>query len=161
MMVSIEFPPGYTLAMTQQEIAEKWPNLLLGTNFCYSSYKKRGYNCVAYALGVENKDWDMLVFAKMFGLNKNDLDHSANGYAIIFREKFGFEICQESEKEEGFKKIALYENNEGDFKHLSLQLENGKWTSKMGVYEDINHRDLNSISGDFYGHPVMFMKKTI
>lgn len=157
----MDFPLGYILAMNPEEISTKWPNLKIGDNFSYTSLKRRGFNCVAYALEFENKDWDMLVFAKIYNLDKTQLDHSANGYAKIFSEKFGFEKCDNPNLEEGFKKIALYENNEGDFTHIARQMESGKWTSKMGNYEDIEHYDLIGISGNFYGKPSMYMRKVI
>src|SRR5579863_4305608 len=144
----MEFPPRYTIALTQQEIDSNWPNLQLGANGQIDSLKDRPnkrYNCVAFALGEENVILDMGIFAKRIdlapsGLSNASLDHTINGYIILFRHFYQFEVCESAEIEEGFNKIVLYEgigeDGEVGFLHVALQLEDGTWKSKMGEYED-------------------------
>lgn len=164
----MDFPPGYTLALTPEEIGVKWPNLMLGTNSRITSLKRKGHNCVAYAIGEINKDADMLVFSKRFdlslcGLSNTNLDHSVAGYSKLLSHFYNFNICNTQELEKGFEKIALYEGYDVDgekgFLHIALQLKNGKWTSKLGIYEDIEHDTLDVLAGNFYGNPVLYMKR--
>ena len=155
----MEFPSGYIYAMTPAEIRINWKNLVENENFRYTSPKKKAYNCVAWAVGISNLQIDMFYFRDVFDLDSNALDHSASGYAKCLSQYYGFELCANLEFEPGFEKIALYEDNNHDFTHAARQLENGKWTSKMGTYEDIEHDTLDAVSGSFYGKPVLYMKR--
>ncbi len=89
-----------------------------------------------------------------------DMDKAANRYIELFKEN-GFEICNDINLETGFEKIAIYATEAFVFTHVSLQLENGTWTSKMGDFEDIEHTDLFTLSGNDkgYGQPKYFMKR--
>ena len=158
-MERIEFPPDYEFGLNQEEIALSWPELILDTNFHFTSLRRKGHNCVAYALKEHGKDLDMWIFAELYGIDKANLDISVNGYAEIFTKYYGYEKCEEGNIEEGFDKIVLFEDHEGDFVHVALQLENGNWTSKMGTYEDIEHYSVDAISKKDYGTPRLYMKK--
>ena len=72
---------------------------------------------------------------------------------------YGFEICENLMVENGFDKVVLYGTANRGFEHVALQLPNGNWTSKMGDYEDIEHYSLDAVAGDFYGHPLIYMKR--
>ena len=65
--------------------------------------------------------------------------------------------------ESGFQKIAIYAEAENVPRHVARQLPNGDWTSKIGQYEDIQHRTLDALTGDApaYGTIVQLMKKAI
>ncbi len=39
------------------------------------------------------------------------------------------------------------------------QLETGKWTSKIGLNEEIEHDMLEDLAGPAYGHVTTFMKR--
>jgi len=166
-MNKITYPSGYVIALDEEQRAEKWPHLILGENFEFTSPKKRGYNCVAYALGEVNKDIDMLALSKRidltpFGLSNDKLDHSINGYIKLISGLYSYEVCDNSEVEENFDKIVLFEglDEDGDisFLHIAKQLDNGIWTSKMGAFEDIEHLTPDAVNG-LYGQPKVFMKR--
>jgi len=70
----------------------------------------------------------------------------------------GFELCDNGVLEAGFAKIALYAKG-GEFMHVALQSPQGKWSSKIGGLEDIEHDTLEVLQGDAYGYPKIFMKK--
>lgn len=153
------FPPNYVYALLQEEYRHHWPNLKLSENFIFTSKKRKGHNCVGWALDDEVKDLDMLVFKNIYNLNPDSLDHTVKGYAKIFSERHGYLKCENDSVEEGYEKIALYGDEDNDFKHVARQLDNGNWVSKMGTLEDIEHFDLTSLIGDEYGLPKMFMKR--
>ena len=75
----------------------------------------------------------------------------------LFR-RLGFELCDNSQPEPGFEKIAVY-GKAGEFKHVARLLESGNWTSKLGTLEDIEHDDLESIADDSYGRPLRFLRR--
>lgn len=69
----------------------------------------------------------------------------------------GYEVCENSNLEPGFQKIAIYADKAGDPTHAARQLENGVWTSKMGDYEDIEHKNLECLRD--YGIVVKYMRR--
>jgi hypothetical protein len=79
----------------------------------------------------------------------------------------GFEDCDDDSLEDGIEKIALYATSNGKPTHAARQLENGKWTSKLGDHEDIVHETLDCLNGErnwfgqiqCYGKPVRYMKR--
>ena len=154
----MDFPPGYQLAMTDEEIKSYWPNLSK-EHFEFTSLKTISYNCLAWATG-NNRNWmDMYVFQARYDLDMDTLDHSAEGYASFLQQHFGFERCDNGDFEKGMEKIALFEDNNKEWSHASRLLENGKWTSKMGRWEDIEHASLEVLQGKFYGQLKIFMKR--
>lgn len=75
----------------------------------------------------------------------------------------GYMLCQDAVLEVGFEKIAFYAIREpdGSFSptHAAKQLPNGNWSSKLGVYEDIEHFTLDAVDGPAYGTAVYYMKR--
>jgi hypothetical protein len=43
--------------------------------------------------------------------------------------------------------------------HAARQLGTGRWTSKLGPDEDIEHDDVDALEGDHYGVVVRIMKR--
>ena len=71
----------------------------------------------------------------------------------------GFQRCGTSEElEVGWEKVAIYENGTG-YTHVAKQLASGMWSSKMGKGEDIEHKFLSDLAGDYYGKVAQVMKK--
>ena len=70
-------------------------------------------------------------------------------------------VCPIATLEDGFEKVAVYHNDEG-YTHAALQLADGKWTSKLGDYEDIRHESFDALYGDSedeYGKLFCIMKR--
>lgn len=114
------------------------------------------YNCIAWAAGVDNEWWDP------FGGSWPDnvpRDSRAGAFVQLY-EHYGFVECNDAEHEPGHEKVAIYLLGR-DVEHAARQLPNGKWTSKLGPDEDIEHDSLNDLAGDFYGEPVRFLKRKI
>ena len=63
------------------------------------------------------------------------------------------------EPESGFEKVALFASGTAPT-HVARQLPNGRWTSKLGTREDIEH-DLHAVSGEVYGVVAMVLKRLI
>ena len=66
-------------------------------------------------------------------------------YVAAFRT-VNFEVCADASVEAGVEKIAIYTLS-GLPKHAVRQLPNGNWASKLGAYEDIQHINLQCVSG--------------
>ena len=75
----------------------------------------------------------------------------------------GYKICMSESFEDGAEKIAIFGHKAQDGTsvptHAALQLPNGKWTSKLGQFEDITHSTVDALSGPVYGRPLVFMSR--
>ena len=71
-------------------------------------------------------------------------DNVASLIAVF--ESVGFAICADGSLEAGIEKIAIYADGP-HYEHVARQLENGKWTSKMGKAERIEHDAPENLEG--------------
>ena len=62
----------------------------------------------------------------------------------------GFSVCEDEVLEPAYEKIAIYAFV-GEFTHVARQLEDGRWTSKLGHLEVITHPSLANLSAGIYG----------
>ena len=70
----------------------------------------------------------------------------------------GFSICEADAPEPDYEKIALYAFV-GQFTHVARQLDDGRWTSKLGTLEDITHPSLDSLARGVYGNVHCLMRR--
>ena len=47
----------------------------------------------------------------------------------------------------------------GRWTHAARLKPDGKWTSKLGIEEDIEHNTLESMEGDLYGFVIQILRK--
>jgi hypothetical protein len=75
-------------------------------------------------------------------------------------QTLGYQTCDDGSLERGFEKLALY----GDslfYTHAARQLPSGKWTSKLGGEEDVEHDTADDVAEGIYGSVVGFMKRPL
>ena len=68
----------------------------------------------------------------------------------------GYEACSDGSLEDGVEKVAIYLKND-KVKHMARQIASGRWTSKLGRGEDIEHATLAELEGKRYGLVTDFM----
>ncbi len=132
---------------------------LQGADWSVSSPPDDRYNCIAWAVSVTT-DWWWPV-----GLDKTYWPDSVPCEVTLeaFREAFatlGYVVCTGEESELGFQKIAVFANEQGIPKHAARQLDTGRWASKLGKMEDIEHA-LHDLEGTVYGSVVLIMKRPL
>jgi len=74
----------------------------------------------------------------------------------------GFTLCFDGTLEPGIEKIAIYGKGPAGSEvptHAALQLENGKWSSKLGDFEDISHATAADVAGPAYGHVICYLAR--
>jgi hypothetical protein len=72
----------------------------------------------------------------------------------------GYVPCEAEELEPGWEKVALFADAAGLPAHAARQLPSGRWTSKLGRLEDIEH-NLRDLEGQDYGQVVQVLKRPI
>lgn len=131
---------------------------LRGQTHQIQSPKDDGYNCIAWAAG-DNRRW--------WWPDPAGEDTWPAGVARVetgeaFRDAFatlGYEVCDTDQPEPGYEKVALFALA-GVPKHAARQRPGGRWTSKLGPSEDIEHA-LHDLTGMLYGSVVLLMKRPL
>lgn len=138
-------------------VAAHFPRL---SEYRVTSPKDPTYNCIAFAAGDTTRKWACTPFpipgyywpSGAIQGDKPDALQSAF-------EQVGFELADNGELEVEYDKIALYADENGNWSHAAIQTESGKWASKLGNEEDIEHTDPHCFVGSLYGNLVCFMRR--
>jgi hypothetical protein len=136
---------------------ESWFPNLTASDYVLKSASSSHYNCIGWVIGVKdvwdpdpNYRWARGVYRAA----------SAKNVMLVLQKDGGFLSCEDASLEAGIEKVAIY--GDGDrFVHVARQLEDGRWSSKIGMHEDIEHASLDALTGpgDAYGTIVAFMKR--
>lgn len=86
---------------------------------------------------------------------RNDLSAFVAAFGTL-----GYEPCSDGDLEDGFEKIAIYRSPSG-IQHAARQLGTGRWTSKLGGLEDIEHGSPAELEGVEYGRVVQYLRRTL
>ena len=113
------------------------------------------YNCIAYAGGDTSRRWDLP--EDYYWPPSVARLSSIETLAAVFRT-LGYEICSDSSLEPGYQKVALY-TEDGEWTHAALQMPNGRWRSKIGDLELIEHQTPDSLTGEMYGRLYLYMRR--
>ena len=129
-----------------------FPNLSK-ENAKITSPKDPDYNCIAHAAGESSEWWW-----------PSDVDYWPRNVARectkeSFCKAFGTLGFQEHKgllPDNGYDVVALYAIHDVPT-HMARRLDDGKWTSKLGRSEDIEHNDVGDIEGPLYGRAVLYL----
>jgi hypothetical protein len=137
------------------------PNLT-DSNSKQTSPATEQYNCIAWAAGDNTKWWqptEGVPFYKPYWPPGVPREVTVNAFVTAFN-LLGYEVCGTFELEDNYLKVVLYAKD-GTPTHMARQLSDGRWASKLGPLQDIEHLNLNDVSGPTYGAPYIFFRKPI
>lgn len=153
--------PVLDVGIPERKAKTQWPNLREG-EFEETSLFDAFYNCIAWAMHDKQRWWEPSGLPEHYWPKNARRDWTVEA----FHEAFGtrhFVPCDDGELEDGYEKLAIYwrpgTGAEDGFQHVARQLEDGRWTSKLGKAKDIAHPALDSLSGDFYGEVAYYMRR--
>ncbi len=125
-----------------------------------TSPSRRRCNCFGWVIGDEERPW--------YPRGEPDRSYWPPG----IRDDFSLEAFTEAYATRGFRpsstgaslvdgveKIALYLDDEGEPSHAALQQPDGRWSSKMGTWEDIEHDSTTCLEGGTYGQVALFLER--
>jgi hypothetical protein len=131
---------------------------LRGAQYRITSPADGEYNCVAWAVDVTHAWWwPVGIHPDIYWPADVLREETLAAFQSLF-SKFGYALCAGAELEKGFEKVALFGDTQGVPTHVARQLPSGRWTSKLGHAEDIEH-DLDALESDLYGAVVFPMKR--
>lgn len=142
------------------------------------------YNCIALAAGDRTRWWEPDPFGVYYWpIQKRE--YTVACYTELF-ESLGYQKCKCSLKKRSLEKVAIYHDPVGCIEavdnfgmwhpavspnsptHAAKQLSSGTWNSKLGGWEEIEHKTLSCISGTditgkriSYGKPIQILKRTL
>lgn len=141
-----------------EEMEELFPRLR-GTDYQITSPPDAVYNCISWAVGEVKNWWWPAEPAKTYwpaGVPRMEtLDAFCAALATL-----GYVVCDHAEVEQDYVKIALYADAERVPTHAARQLLSGRWTSKLGRMEDLEHA-LHDLEGALYGSVTLIMKRPL
>jgi hypothetical protein len=143
-----------------ERIEQTFPGLR-GSGYQVTSARDDTYNCIAWAAGDTTRWW----WPDEPG--RPESAHLPPGVPRAetleaFRQAFatlGYGVCDDDRAEAGFEKVALFALA-GVPKHAARQLPGGRWTSKLGPMEDIEHA-LHDLTGLVYGSVVLVLRRPL
>jgi hypothetical protein len=115
------------------------------------------YNCFAWAVGRTDEWWEP---GRTWPIDTSS-EWTVETLRVAF-ETQGFSMCADGDLEEGFEKIAIYCDVDGEPTHAAKLLANGRWSSKVGTWEDVEHT-LADLAGvhPAYGAVDCYMKRPV
>ena len=134
----------------------KFPRLT-PANHRVTSPATRVYNCVAWAVGEDQRWWEPGKFWPCPLLGNN---FTVDDVIAAFRTA-GYDVCADGVLVAGYEKVAIYADGFDDPTHAARQLPDGRWTSKLGPDEDIEHDTAEDVSGGLYGDIVQYMRRPV
>jgi hypothetical protein len=152
------------MAISRNRSFEKWWPNLARTGYTITSDRDPHYNCFAWAAHQTDRWWDSDPDAAAMrediywplGIpQENTLEAFIQAYATL-----GFNSSADDSVETGYEKIAIYATNSVP-DHATRQLPNGRWTSKICEYEDIEHSLDAFVGGKYFGPVAVILKRPI
>jgi hypothetical protein len=143
--------------MSKQEIERHFP-VLVHDGYSITSPDTTEYNCIAWATGDTEAWWWPDIQNTYYWPPDVPRSETVASFEMAFR-MFGYSLCDHAGHEPGFEKIALYLDVNGKPTHAARQLASGKWTSKLGSLEDIEHTTLESLEVPQYGSAELVYKR--
>jgi hypothetical protein len=126
-------------------------------NHKITSPETTDYNCIAWSAGDTKRWWWPGAY---WPITPPEKDYGIGVLEAAFKS-LGYDDCGlDTSLQPGFEKVALY-GNTFLFTHAAKQLPNGKWTSKLGAFVDIEHDTPDDVAGSDYGEVVQIMKRAL
>jgi len=141
---------------SSEDIEADIPNLA-GTGYSEESEATDSYNCIAFAFGDKRNWWWPIKARGYYWPPGFDFNNSVETFARLF-ELHGYTKCDNSAHEHGYEKVAIY-TRDGRVEHAARQLRSGRWASKLGDEQDIEHDNVQDVECASYGSVTMFLKR--
>lgn len=127
------------------QLLERKIPILKGADYRIVGRMTVASNCIAWTLGDEERWW-WPIAPRAHWPEAADRALTLECFAAMY-ESQGFVRCEDGEPVTGTEKVALYANDAGEPTHAARLGPDGKWTSKLGNLQAIEHA-LALLEGD-------------
>lgn len=133
--------------------------------FDKTSDEDRRYNCIAHAAGDDTRWWWPVALGGYYWPPNVPRTPTIDSFVQAYMT-LGYELSNDGEYEDGYEKVAIFADDNGNALHAARQLPDGQWTSKLGQWIDISHEKVAAVTGSpvadsDYGHVALFMLRAI
>jgi hypothetical protein len=130
----------------------------LASGYRITSPTTSDYNCIAWAAGETDRWWWPDTAGVAYWPSTAPREETIAAFQKAF-STLGYEIASDRQHVSGSEKVALMAKA-GKPTHMCRQLPNGRWTSKLGQSEDIEH-ELDALVGLIYGDVHCILQRPI
>jgi hypothetical protein len=116
------------------------------------------YNCIAWAANDTTRWWQPSDLGGYYWPS-SALEADIDDFEGVFRA-MAYEVCPDGRHEDGYDKIAIYADANSTPQHVARQLNDGRWTSKLGNWVDITHARAEDLENSDYGVVQIYMRRT-
>src|ERR1039458_7125107 len=142
--IHVGFEHGKNLALDPDTRLQQWfPKLKPGAYRIIGSAHAR-YNCIAWAVGKRDAHWWPGQAPHSYWPSGIPTNSTLDAFVQLFRS-IGYEACTDPRFERRYEQVAIFVKGQ-HVTHAARQLGNGKWSSKLGQWELIEH-DLEALTG--------------
>lgn len=138
-------------------LENEFPNLSQD-NCSLTSPQTWEYNCIAWAANDDERWWwpqsEPQAYWPPDIRNEVTVEAFTQAFALL-----GYAPCADESLVENIEKVALYVDNNNVPQHMSRQLSDGGWTSKLGRSWDISHTHNSVLDGPSYGTAKYFYSR--
>ena len=117
------------------------------------------YNCVAWAVNENDRWWWPDSAGTYYWPETFRREETVDAFREVF-ESLGYAQCNNYRLETGFDKVAVFADQNGLPTHVARQLSSGRWTSKIGNLEDIEH-SLQGLENLSYGSVSIVLRRPV
>jgi hypothetical protein len=144
--------------LSRSKIIASFPRLR-SNPFYITSPETKQYNCIAWAAGVIDRWWWPGLKPFAYWPPGVPTRLHLDSFVAAFNS-LGYEVCDNGAHEPGFEKVALFVDSNGVPTHAARELASGRWTSKLGPWEDIDHTIFGLEVGP-YGTATQYLKRPL
>lgn len=94
------------------------------------------YNCIAWAAEDDLNWW--WPHRNRYWPEGAPIGPTLDAFVKAYETR-GFKVCDGEVYENGYKKVAIYTDDQSLPQHATRQMRNGNWTSKLGEEWDVEH----------------------
>ena len=142
------------LVLSKELIESAFPHIT-DSGYSIDSPETAEYNCIAWAAADTETFW--WPDNTCYWPPGTPREATKDAFVKAF-ETLGYRCCGNDLHEEGYEKIAIYVDPAGKPTHVARQLSSGRWTSKLGKKEDVEHA-LDAFKDSIYGDVHVIMKR--
>jgi len=136
------------MSARNESLEAEYPNLASG-NYQITSPRTPEYNCFAWAAEEDDRWWSPTSEDYYWPEGSPTAWDTATALETLIQTfaLSSYKPCKSADFEPGIQKVAIYIDSNGMPTHMARQLSEGRWTSKLGGWEDIEH-ELAGVEGE-------------
>lgn len=137
--------------------------LLLYEGYDVKSVESWIYNCIAFAADRDDRWWWPDRHGIGFWPDGVPREEKLDAFIQAYETEH-YELCGDGNPEDGYEKVVIYVKD-GKPTHAAKQTPDGKWKSKLGRWEDIEHNSVEALEtwagiGN-YGKATVYMRRRL